>query len=69
MEAQKLHSREDIERITGLPTSTLYELMARGDFPKPIKISGRRVAWLDTELIEWQEARIAERDAQHGEAA
>lgn len=43
--------------------STLYEWMAAGVFPKPIKIGPRAVAWVAAELEAWEQARIAERDA------
>ena len=54
--------RADVERATGLPRSTIYELMARGTFPKPIRLSARAVGWLEAEILAWQKARIAERD-------
>ena len=56
------------EEITGVPTSTWYELMEIGAAPKPVKIGSRSVAWLRSELTEWQAKRIAERDVQ-GQAA
>ena len=40
---QKFLRRADVEAATGLPTSTLYELMGRGEFPKPLRLSPRRV--------------------------
>ena len=55
---QRFLRREDVEHITGLPTSTIYELMDRGEFPRPIKITPRRVAWLENDLAEWQQGRI-----------
>lgn len=42
--------------------STLYEWMAAGSFPKPIKIGPRAVAWVESELDAWERQRIAERD-------
>ncbi len=48
--------------ITGVPTSTWYELMDDGLAPKPVKIGKRAVAWLHSELSEWQTTCIAERD-------
>jgi prophage regulatory protein len=54
--------RADVERATGLPRSTIYELMARGTFPKPIRLGARAVGWLETEIVAWQRARVAERD-------
>ena len=44
---QRFLRRKDVEQITGLPTSTLYDQMDRGDFPRPIKITANRVAWLE----------------------
>jgi prophage regulatory protein len=48
---------------TGLSNSTLYELMAAGKFPKPVKIADRCVAWPENEVDAWIAARIAEREA------
>jgi prophage regulatory protein len=58
--------RPDVQRVTGLPCSTLYDMMANQRFPLPVKLSANRVGWLESEVRAWQQARIAERD---GEAA
>ena len=47
----------------GLSKSRLYEFVAAGVFPKPVKIGTRAVAWIEEEIAAWKEARIAERDA------
>ncbi len=52
----------EVKRIVGLSTSTIYEKMALGKFPKPVPLSGGAVAWLESEIVAWQRARIAERD-------
>jgi len=44
--------RSVIER-TGLSRSTIYNLMAAGQFPKPVKISVRCVAWPEEALQLW----------------
>jgi prophage regulatory protein len=49
---------------TGLPISTVYELVAAGNFPKQVRLTRRSVAWIEQEVLAWQEARIAERDGQ-----
>lgn len=54
--------RPAVSALTGLPESTLYALMAEGRFPKSVKIGPRASAWLESEVIAWQEARLAERD-------
>ena len=33
-----------------------------GEAPRPIPISGRRVAWIESEIDEWLAARAAERE-------
>lgn len=63
--ARFLRERECRDR-TGLPRSTRYELIAKGEFPRPVRIGRRAVAWLDEEVEEWMQRRVAERD---GEAA
>jgi prophage regulatory protein len=51
-----------IER-TSLSRSTLYELMERGAFPRPVKITGARAnAWVQSEVEEYVRARIAQRE-------
>lgn len=50
--------RSDVQKITGLPTSTLYRDMARGDFPRPVLLTGRSVAWRSTDIDLWVEDRV-----------
>jgi prophage regulatory protein len=49
--------------LTGLPVSSIYELMEDGVFPPSVPLSDRRVAWVESEVADWIDARIAERDA------
>ena len=50
---------------TGLPRSSIYERMARGDFPRPVSLGKRTVAWLESDVEVWIEARI---EASRGES-
>jgi prophage regulatory protein len=60
---QAILRRSRIEELTGLSRSTIYELMENGKFPRPISIgAGRAVGWLEDEILQWQNARIAARD-------
>jgi len=54
--------RPEVERITGLGRSTLYLYIADGRFPRPIKLSERLVAWVESEVRDWMEKRIASRE-------
>jgi prophage regulatory protein len=60
---QAILRRPDVERATGLPRSSIYALIAAKKFPKPIKLGSKSSGWLEAEIIEWQRARAAERDA------
>lgn len=53
----------DVSSRTGLSRSTIYEAMARGDFPQPIKLGLRAVGWAESEISAWLEARKAQRKA------
>jgi prophage regulatory protein len=54
--------RPEVENVTGLRRSSIYEEMAAGRFPLPIKIGRRAVGWIEGEIIAWKERRLAERD-------
>jgi len=41
---------------------TLSRRIRRGEFPAPIRISSRNVAWLKSEIDAWEAKRIATRD-------
>ena len=41
----------------------LYNWIADGQYPPPIKIGRRAVAWPEREVVDEQQRRIAERDA------
>ena len=54
--------RPEVEMVTGLPRSTIYDRMSEGTFPKPVKIGPQAVGWLEDEIAAWVEAKISERD-------
>ena len=39
--------------ICGNPRSSVYDTIKRGDFPKPVKLSGRSSAWIKNEVEQW----------------
>ncbi|WP_018408407.1 helix-turn-helix transcriptional regulator [Methylocystis rosea] len=55
--------RPEVSRITGLPTSTIYQMMASGTFPKNFRISARLCAWRADEVAAWQKAKLASRES------
>jgi prophage regulatory protein len=54
----------EVSRLTGLPPSTIYAMIAKGRFPGAIKLSERSSAWRSDELDSWVEERTkASREA------
>ena len=52
--------KKEVMHLTGLPSSTIYDLMARDLFPKSIKLAGgKAVAWLESDIGQWQEQCLA----------
>lgn len=47
----------DVEALTGLKKSTLYQLMAKGEFIRSVRLSARAVGWRTSELKAWLSAR------------
>lgn len=52
-----------VKAETGLSRSGIYRRLAAGDFPAPVKLGERSVAWSAEEIAAWCQARIDERDA------
>jgi len=38
-------------------------LVKAGRFPAPIKVGQNRIGWIESEIDEWLNAKVAERDA------
>jgi prophage regulatory protein len=55
--------REAIEK-TGLSKSSIYDLMAQGQFPQTVRLGGRSVAFVEGEVDAWMAQRIAARHAE-----
>jgi len=53
----------EVLSISGLTRATLYREIAQHDFPAPLRISARSVAWLQDEVMQWVESRIQLRAA------
>jgi prophage regulatory protein len=49
--------RPEVQFRTGLSRSTIYAMMAAGDFPKAIPLGHRAVGWSASEISEWLESR------------
>ena len=47
----------EIKKITSLSRSTRWRLERSGGFPKKRRISPNRIAYLESEILDWIEAR------------
>jgi prophage regulatory protein len=58
--------RKEVEKLTALSRSRIYDLMKIGKFPRPVQLGAMSVAWLEVEIHEWIADRIADRSAAAG---
>ncbi|UCV09145.1 AlpA family transcriptional regulator [Dechloromonas denitrificans] len=59
--------RRQVEARTGLSCSSLYRYIAEQKFPAPIDLGGgHSVGWVESEVQNWLESRVAARDAKRG---
>lgn len=49
--------RKAVEELTGLSRSTIYDLMSKRLFPRPVQLTGKAVAWPESKIIEWLASR------------
>lgn len=58
---------KEVVYFTGLGTTTIYDMLDKKSkrydptFPTQVKLSKGRVAWVETEIAEWLECRMAAR--------
>lgn len=48
----------EVRRLTSLGTTKIYEMANRGLFPKQVKLGGRSVAWVKSEVLAWNRERV-----------
>ena len=53
----------EVLRITGISRAQVYVLMSQNKFPRQTKISdgGKAAGWLQSEVAEWMNERLASR--------
>lgn len=63
---KNLIRRAEVLRRCAISNSTLYRLIDAGQFPAPVQVSPRNVAWVEHEIDEWIAHRICERTNSSG---
>ena len=49
----------ELKNTVGYSRTNIYYLMKKGDFPQAIKLGGRAIGWLESEVNEWIYDRVA----------
>jgi len=52
----------DVEKASGLKRTQIAQKEKDGSFPMHIHVSERRKAWIEAEVVEWQQQQITKRD-------
>ncbi|WP_342747466.1 helix-turn-helix transcriptional regulator [Tropicimonas sediminicola] len=50
--------RPEVQARVGLSRSTIYDMMALGAFPRPVRIGRRAVAWRESDITAWMNGRL-----------
>lgn len=53
----------EVVQKCNLSRATIYKKVKEGTFPKQIKLSERSSGWLESEVNQWIESRVEEREA------
>ncbi len=51
----------EVMRRTGLSRSAIYDGIKNEEFPRPRKIGKRSVAWVESEIDVWVQARVQDK--------
>jgi len=57
----KLLRLKQVKEMTTLSQATIYRLAAKGSFPKSITIGDRAAVWIEQEILDFLDERIANR--------
>ncbi|HHI2780699.1 TPA: helix-turn-helix transcriptional regulator [Klebsiella pneumoniae] len=57
---QSLIRFSEVQRRTGYSKAWIYRLISEHRFPQPIKIGARAIAFVEGEIDQWIDRRIAE---------
>lgn len=59
LKAPRLIRLREVQHRTGFSRSQIYRLVAKGELPRPIKVSEATSAWIESEVDTWIKDRIA----------
>ena len=53
---------KEVMALTALSRSSIYKFMEESRFPKSVSLGDRAVAWVESEVEEWMNERLSQRD-------
>lgn len=53
----------EVEALMGVKKSTIYDMLKKGEFIKPIRFSARAVVWPETAVLQFIQDRINQANA------
>jgi len=59
--ASTILRRREVEKLTGLARSTIYQYVKAGGFPTPVRLGARAVDWRYADVLDWINTREASR--------
>jgi prophage regulatory protein len=57
--SKKIIRLPEVRYKTGLSRSSIYLRMSTSNFPQSISLGSRAIGWLDSDIEQWLDARIA----------
>jgi len=57
----RLMRLREVLQLCGFSRATLYREIKLHTFPAPVKLSARSVGWLQDDVTQWLDARVAQR--------
>jgi prophage regulatory protein len=49
----------EVKKLVGLGTTKIYTMASEGLFPKQVRLGGRAVAWIKSEVLQWSNDQIS----------
>ncbi|MGF1826251.1 AlpA family transcriptional regulator [Vibrio splendidus] len=60
--SSRLLRLKEVIQVTGISRSSLYKYLNEGQFPPPISLGARSVAWIDHEVQAWITTKMKQRN-------
>ena len=57
---------DEVMNIVGLKTTAIYQAIRLKQFPSPVRIGLRAVAWRESHILNWIDTRPAASDSRQG---